>query len=63
MALRLLPLLTPRRISGPARFFLSAFALDMVGAQHGTHHLKDHFESSLAVERAASLQKLPQERT
>ncbi|WP_439124285.1 SDR family oxidoreductase [Marivita sp.] len=49
LALRLLPLVTPRRISGPARFFLSAIAHDMVGAQHGTHHLKDHFESSLGV--------------
>ncbi|MBT0958984.1 SDR family oxidoreductase [Alphaproteobacteria bacterium KMM 3653] len=49
IVLRLLPLLTPRRISGPARFFLSAMALDMVGARYGTQHLKDHFEASLAT--------------
>jgi uncharacterized protein YbjT (DUF2867 family) len=62
IALRLLPLVTPRRISGPARFFLSALGRDMVGAQHGTHHLKDHFENSLTAERAASIHKLPIER-
>lgn len=49
IALRLLPVVTPRRISGPAGFFLSAMALDMVGEQHGTHHLIDHFESSQAA--------------
>lgn len=46
IALRLLPCAAPRRISGPARFFLSALALDMVAPRHGTHHLKDHFETS-----------------
>lgn len=46
VALFLLPLLTPRRINGPARFFLSAIALDMVGEQHGTRHLKDHFKDA-----------------
>lgn len=43
MALRLLPRLTPRRIHGPAQFFLTAMALDMVGEPVGTHHLEDHF--------------------
>lgn len=47
VALRLIPLVTPRRINGPVRFFLTALALDMVGAPHGTHHLKDHFEKNL----------------
>lgn len=63
VALRLIQLVTPRRVSGPARFFLSALALDMVGAQHGTHHLKDHFENSIAAGQAARQRKLPQERT
>ena len=62
IALRLLPLVTPRRISGPARFFLSALALDMVGDKHGTRHLRDHFENSLATTRTASIHKLPTER-
>jgi len=48
LALRLLPVVTPRRISGPARFFLSALALDMVGACHGTRRLKDHFNDTIA---------------
>jgi len=48
LALRFLPVVTPRRISGPARFFLSALALDMVGACHGTHRLKDHFNDAVA---------------
>ncbi|MEC3863166.1 SDR family oxidoreductase [Mesobacterium sp. TK19101] len=43
LALRLLPWLTPRRIHGPAQFFLSAMALDMVGAPRGNHRLSDHF--------------------
>ena len=39
----LLPRLTPRWIHGPAQFFLTALALDMVGTPHGTRHLDDHF--------------------
>ncbi len=43
IALRLLPMVAPRRIGGPARFFLTAMGMDMVGAPHGCHHLADHF--------------------
>lgn len=43
LALRLLPWLTPRHISGPAQFFLTALAQDMVGTPHGTRRLADHF--------------------
>lgn len=42
-ALGLLPWTTPRRIHGPAQFFLSAMGLDMVGTPHGSRHLADHF--------------------
>lgn len=49
-ALYILPLVTPRRISGPISFFLNALALDMVGDQCGTHHLKDHFDNIVASE-------------
>ena len=62
IALRLLPVVAPRRISGPARFFLSALALDMVGAQYGTHHLKDHFASSLAPAKTARIHRITAER-
>ncbi len=55
LALRVLPLVAPRRVSGPARFFLTALALDMVGARHGTQHLKDHFEDSIAAKRTARI--------
>ncbi|MFW2544952.1 SDR family oxidoreductase [Primorskyibacter sp. 2E107] len=48
MALWLLPC-APRRISGPARFFLRALAIDMVGTRHGTRHLKEHFDTLLAA--------------
>ncbi|MEN8833102.1 SDR family oxidoreductase [Pacificibacter sp.] len=48
IALRLLPYVAPRRINGPARFFLSALALDMVGARRGTQHLKTHFDNTLS---------------
>jgi uncharacterized protein YbjT (DUF2867 family) len=62
IALRVLPFVTPRRISGPARFFLSALALDMVGACHGTRSLKDHFESSLAASKSANIEPISTER-
>lgn len=47
-ALTVLPRLTPRRIHGPASFFLTALGLDMVGEAHGTRHLRDHFASRAA---------------
>lgn len=62
IALRVLPFVTPRRISGPARFFLSALALDMVGARHGTRRLKDHFDNSLADPKSASIRPISTER-
>ncbi|WP_238367949.1 SDR family oxidoreductase [Mesobacterium pallidum] len=45
-ALALLPL-APRRIGGPARFFLSAMGHDMVGQCRGTHRLGDQFRRDL----------------
>ncbi len=48
----LLPVLTPRRIGGPARFFLSAMALDMVAARHGTHRLRDHLQDRAGAKTA-----------
>jgi len=42
-ALTLVPVITPRRINGPARFFLTAMGMDMVGAVRGSQHLADHF--------------------
>lgn len=44
LALWLLPWLTPRRINGPAQFFLSAMAMDMVGEARGSHHLSAYFQ-------------------
>lgn len=55
IALHVLPFVTPRHVSGPARFFLSALALDMVGTRHGTRGLRDYFESSLAASKPASV--------
>jgi len=57
IALWLLPYVTPRRIHGPARFFLSALALDMVGDRHGTQHLKDHFEDTHATVSTARVRQ------
>ena len=45
LALRILPWVTPRRVHGPAQFFLSAMALDMVGGPCGTRRLADHFRA------------------
>jgi uncharacterized protein YbjT (DUF2867 family) len=49
-ALTVLPVL-PRRLSGPARFFLTALGLDMAAPRFGTRHLADHF-ATLAAEAA-----------
>ena len=46
-ALAILPIL-PRRMSGPARFFLTALGLDMVAPRYGTRHLADHFATLAA---------------
>ncbi|EAQ04137.1 hypothetical protein OB2597_08344 [Pseudooceanicola batsensis HTCC2597] len=48
--LAVLPIL-PRRISGPARFFLTALGLNMVAPRFGTRRLTDHF-AALAGEAA-----------
>ncbi|WP_425037860.1 SDR family oxidoreductase [Primorskyibacter sp. S187A] len=63
IALWLLPYMAPRRISGPARFFLSALAFDMVGTAHGTHSLKDHFEHRLATAGPARADHSPMARS
>lgn len=44
-ALAVLPLVTPRRIHGPAQFFLTALAQDMVGEAHGARRLSEHFRA------------------
>lgn len=45
LTLGILPWITLRRVHGPAEFFLTAMAMDMVGAPRGTHRLADHFRS------------------
>lgn len=45
LALNLLSRLAPRRIRGPAQFFLTAMAMDMVGEAHGTRQLAAHFDT------------------
>ena len=50
LTLRLLPMVSPRRIHGPAQFFLTAMGMDMVGQACGTRRLKDHFASSVRGE-------------
>ncbi|KAA9008874.1 SDR family oxidoreductase [Histidinibacterium aquaticum] len=49
-ALSVMPIM-PRRISGPARFFLTALGHDMVAPRFGTRRLSDHF-ATLAAEAA-----------
>ncbi|MGH1414128.1 MAG: SDR family oxidoreductase [Pelagimonas sp.] len=44
-ALHLLPRLAPRRIAGPAQFFLTAGAMNMTAPPSGTRKLVDHFKS------------------
>ena len=47
-ALAMMPYVTPAHIHGPARFFLSAMALNMVGSAHGTRRLSDYFAAKAA---------------
>lgn len=44
LALRLLPRTAPRRIAGPAQFFLTAGAMNMTATPSGTRKLADHFK-------------------
>lgn len=44
LALRLLPWIAPRRIAGPAQFFLTAGGMNMTAPPSGTRRLADHFE-------------------
>ncbi len=44
--IRVLPRIAPRRIAGPAQFFLNAIAMNMTAPPHGTHHLADHLKSA-----------------
>ncbi|MEC7763137.1 MAG: SDR family oxidoreductase [Pseudomonadota bacterium] len=44
-ALAILPRVTPRRVHGPAQFFLTAMSMDMVGEKRGSRHLQQHFEA------------------
>lgn len=46
MTLRILPYLAPRRIAGPAQFFLTALAMNMTAENFGTHRLATHFQST-----------------
>ncbi len=46
--LALLPWITPRTIHGPARFFLTAMGMDMVGERHGERRLGDAWREQLA---------------
>lgn len=44
-ALWLFPKITPRHVSGPAQFFLSAGAMNMTAKAAGTRRLVDHYKS------------------
>lgn len=46
ITLWLLPRLAPRRIAGPAQFFLTALAMNMTAKPYGSHRLKAHFQSN-----------------
>ena len=50
IAVRILPRIAPRRIAGPAQFFLTAMAMNMTAPSFGTHQLGDHFKTVAAKE-------------
>lgn len=45
-AIQLFRLGIPRQIAGPARFFLTAMGMDMIGECYGNHRLRDHFHNA-----------------
>lgn len=47
VVLRLLPRLAPRRIAGPAQFFLTAGAMNMTAPRRGTRRLADQFKAQV----------------
>ncbi len=47
MALWVLPRIAPRKIAGPAQFFLTAGAMNMTAPSVGTRQLADHFKTQL----------------
>lgn len=47
LILRGLPRLAPRRIAGPAQFFLTAGAMNMTAPSTGTRRLEDHFVQAI----------------
>lgn len=54
LSLWLLPRLAPRRVAGPAQFFLTAAAMNMTAPPHGTRQLADHFQILASSSDAAS---------
>lgn len=60
IALRLLPWVTPAHVHGPARMFLTAMGMNMVGSPMGTRHLADHFASLDAQARGETRQQVRQ---
>jgi len=48
ITLRLLRMLAPQHVAGPAGFFLTAIGLDMVGERSGQRHLADFFSATVA---------------
>lgn len=54
LILRVLPRLAPRRVAGPAQFFLTALAMNMTATASGSHHLEEHFQSLAKQERMAN---------
>lgn len=45
LILRVLPRIAPRKIAGPAQFFLTASSINMTAAPYGHHRLVEHFQS------------------
>ncbi len=45
VVLRILPRMAPRRVAGPAQFFLTASAMNMTATPFGSHHLSDYIQS------------------
>lgn len=46
-ALHVLPRITPRRIAGPAQFFLTASSMNMTAPPTGNLHLAEHLKSTI----------------
>jgi len=54
LSLQLIRWFTPQKIYGPAEFFMTVMAMDMVAPEYGEHHLSDFYKKQVSQSEAKS---------